>query len=128
MSHRTPIEILKLSGSPNIKRALSYGPPKAKNSLAKKEDLEALWNELAERYKEALADLKENGLMVFQDRSHAGKIFAVRVVNPALKIVQTTERQLVQLAKHLERYPAEPTGSNPKSMTVDELLAASEPN
>ncbi len=122
---RTGIEDLRLANSPNLKRALKY-PPQAKKNLAKKAELEDLWTELYARYVEALADIKENGMMVFQDRSHAGKIFAVRVVNPVLKVVQQTERQLVQLAKHLERYPADddkPKTANDVLADLDKVLA-----
>lgn len=104
MSHRTPIELLKLTNSPNLKRALKYGPPKAGKNLAHGSELEALWTDIAARRAEALADIRRDGLVIFQDRSHAGKVFAVKIVHPALRVVTTCERQLVQLGKLLTAY------------------------
>lgn len=122
MSHRTSIELLKLAGSPNLKRALNY-PPKATKNLAHGKELEELWSDLTARRAEALADIKRDGLIIFQDRSHAGKVFAVRIVHPALRVAQTCERQLVQLAKILTT-PAEE--ANPGKKSTDDILAESD--
>jgi TnpA family transposase len=96
---RTSINDLKLQGSTNLKRAQSYASEKR---TAKRAELEALFALIQERHAEALADVKKNGAVIFEDKSNArGMIYVVRKVNPALHIAQQCERQLVALAKLL---------------------------
>jgi hypothetical protein len=120
MSHRTSISDLRLAGSANLKRALKY-PPKAPKTLAKGPELEELWNDIVARRAEAVAHIKKNGMLINQDRSHAGKIFVVEVVNPMVRVLQTCERQLVQLAKMLTEV-AEDEAERPKT-PLEELDA-----
>jgi phage terminase small subunit len=108
---RTKIDDLKLQGG-NLKRALSYPPKPESLSAEARAEMERMFCELKDRRGELLADIRENGLLVFQEKWSNGKNIAVRVANPAIKLLQTTERQLVQLAKLIG-----PAGSDPKGKT-----------
>ena len=109
---------LKLSGSPNLKRALNY-PSLPK--LAKREDLELLYSELQERRKELLADVRENGVTIDQECSNSrGMIYIKKITNPAFTALRATELQIVALARLI------PDKNEPKVMTDEELLAATD--
>jgi hypothetical protein len=75
-------------------------PPE--RALQKRAELERIFSDVTQRRDEALADVKKHGLVLLQDKFSArGELYQVRVVNPALKVVQTCERQLCSLAKLL---------------------------
>ncbi len=114
---RTPVEELRLAGSPNLKRALSYKdkPP----AVAKRAELEQMFVDIMERRSEALADVRKDGLTIWQDHFHREKLYQKKVVNPALKIVQQCEKQLSQLAKQLVA-PLDETGK-PVSPFLEEF-------
>jgi hypothetical protein len=121
MRERTPISELILQGSPNLKRALSR-PPEKRTALGKRAELEAMWKDLVERRDEALADIRENGLVISQDHFHREKLYLIKVPNPALKILQATERQLVQLARLLTEATEAPGGKK----SAEQLLRETE--
>jgi hypothetical protein len=82
-----------------LKRALNY-PPKANQRLAKREELEEMFRDVWARRKDALKDIKENGLVIRIERSNArGAIYESKIINPAVKVAQACERQLTSLAK-----------------------------
>jgi phage terminase small subunit len=115
---RANIEDLKLTGSPNIKRALKYSPEK---QLAKREELEAMFADIQERRREALADVTKNGIIINQEKSNSrGMIYLQRITNPALTIARQCEMQLASLARLL--VVDAPTGKK----TTAELLAAAD--
>ena len=120
---RTSLTDLELTGASasKIKRSLAY-PSKR---LAKRPDLEAIFEDLLQRRADALADVQTNGLFVKQDRISNGKLYQVRVENPSLRILQTTERQIVALARVLSIMPADPKASSSEEVLaeLDELLA-----
>jgi hypothetical protein len=119
---RTPIAELKLTGSPNLKRALRR-EPKRPRQLAKRAELEALFAELQQRRRDCLADVRENGMTVQQEHSNArGMIYHRSVVNPALKIAQDCERQLVHIARVLnadDGVPGEPQRKSSAQLLAD---------
>lgn len=99
MRHRTPVEELELRGSKNVARAKSLPP---KHTLAKRKDIEALYEEVKARRAEAMLDVNKNGLTIRQEHSNSrGMIYYTKVVNPALKIAQQCEKQLTALARLL---------------------------
>jgi len=125
MTQRTSIADLKLQGSSNLKRALSRKPLPA---LAKREDLEALYADVMERRREALADIKANGQLIWQDKWHGPKLSRIRVVNPAVKIAQQCEHELRALAKMLAARPVDPDvpRKEPTGIELAEAIAAGE--
>ena len=102
---RTPISELEFYRSPNLARSKGYAPPKP---LAKRAELEALYEEVKARRDEALADVKKNGLVIEQDKFNGRKVYLVRVVNPAVTIAAACERQLVSIARLLNSVPEDP--------------------
>lgn len=119
---RTPIEDLKLTGSPNLKRALKYTAAK-KSVLAHREELEQMWQDLAERRAGALAEIKRDGLTILQERMSDGRLFQQRITHPALKIAQDAERQLKSLARLLSM-AEDGAESNPTRTALDRELDA----
>lgn len=86
--------------------------------LAKRADLEAIYEEVMTRRAEALALVKKDGLVLVQDKFTAtGKYYQIRIPHPALAIARGAELQLAALAKLIgaEREPAE--------MSASELIA-----
>lgn len=99
MRPRTSVEELELRGSKNVARAKNLPP---KRTLAKREDIEALYEEVKSRHSLAMSDVKRNGLVVNQEHSNSrGMIYYTKVVNPALKIAQQCEKQMASLARLL---------------------------
>jgi hypothetical protein len=120
MSHRTPIEDLKLQGSPNLNRALKRKPKQA----AKRAELEAMFTDITDRRKAALADVKTNGTILFQDKFSArGALYQIKVVNPSLKIAQQCEKQLAQLAKQLNAMAEATDEGSEATADAQEFLA-----
>src|ERR1022692_520261 len=107
---RTPISELEFFKSPNLKRALNRAPlPK----LQKRQEMEALFEDVTKRRVEALADVKKNGMVIIQEKfSSRGALYQTRVTNPALKIAEQCERQLASLARLLTHTQPEGTGRN----------------
>jgi hypothetical protein len=119
---RRQIQDLVLEGSPNLKRALAR-PPAGK--LEKREDILAMWDELMERRRDALAIVKREGLLLKQDKfGPKGELYWQWIKNPMLKVAQETERQLASLARMLTEGGQEPGKPAEKSgmQKVDELL------
>ena len=115
MNPRTPVADLHLQGSPNLKRALDRG---AEKPLAKRAELEQMFEEVTARRSEALADVKANGMVMLQDKYSArGELYRVRIVNPSLVIAQKCEGQLASLARLLAQGPA--TAEPSKEMSDD---------
>jgi hypothetical protein len=118
---RTPIPELEFYNSPNLKRALKRPP---EPQLQKRAELEAMFADIAKRREEALAYVKEHGMILRQDKFTArGELYLIKVVNPALKIAQQCENQLARIAALLSR-GHEPDEKAPRS-TAD-LLAECE--
>lgn len=115
MNPRKPIEQLELEGSPNLKRALARGPEPV---LIKQDDLEAQYAEIKQRRDEALADVKERGMVVTQVKWYGKRSDIIHVENPFLKIAQDCEKQLLALAKAIGK--AKPKD---KTQTTVELLS-----
>jgi hypothetical protein len=119
---RTPIAELKLTGSPNLRRALRR-EPKRPRQLAKREELEELFQEIQARRREALTDVRANGAVIRQEHSNSrGAIYVVRVKNPALAVAENCERQLVQIARVLnadDGAPGEPERKSPAQVLAD---------
>jgi hypothetical protein len=114
---RTSISDLKLSGSPNLKRALKYDAPKA---LAKREDLAILYAELQERRKQLLADVRKNGVTIDQECVNRGAVYFKKIVNPAFTALRATELQIVTIAKLIGNGDS---STSDKSSLDDELDA-----
>ena len=110
--HRKSISELELSGGGNLARSLAYP---AKRPLAHRDELEQLFADLHERRAEALEDVRTNGLVVYQDRYNNGKLYQIRVANPAVRILQATERQIANLAKMLTAAAIDEAGPGVKS-------------
>jgi len=125
MNPRKSVTELELSGSRNLRRSLSYPSVKV-TTPAKLEELEQLWEDLTERRKIALADIKKRGLTIMIEKySSRGALYLQERKNPNLEIVQACERQLAQLAKMLPELPeaASPAPDEPQPTDIlDELL------
>jgi hypothetical protein len=124
MSARTPIPELRLMNSPNLKRALKRGaaPPKA---MAKRAEMEEMFRDVWERRKEALADIKSNGLVIRIEKSNSrGALYEAKIANPAVKIAQACERQLCSLAKVLTEEEVTPENKSPMD-ELNEIIARS---
>ena len=127
MTKPTSIADLKLQGaSPShlargLQREARIVPPQPK-----KEDLEKLYSDISARRLAALKDVEERGLIIIQECfSSRGALYQKRIPNPALKIVQMSERQLVALAKQLatcDAVPVEKKSSAQLLADVDKML------
>jgi hypothetical protein len=119
MRPRAAIEDLKLIGNKgNLKRALTRPPEKV---TAKRAELEEMFETVKARRAEALADIRENGQLIWQDKWSAGKLIRVRIINPAVKIAQQCERQLASLAKMLTNDNPDPAKPAEPLTGIEEL-------
>ena len=117
---RTPIAALRLQGNmSNLRRAIKRGPQKP---LAKRQELEVLFANIQERYELALAAVKQDGAVIWQDCWKGPKVIRIQVLNPNLKVVQQCERQLLALAKALTALPETADEKDtPKPTALEEL-------
>src|ERR1700740_865784 len=112
---RTPLEELEFYKSPNLKRALKRQEAEdaaPAQPLAKHNELVQLYEEIKQRRLDALKDVKENGAVIKQEKFGArGQLVWVKVINPALRIAQSCELQLIKLGKLIgvQRKPKEET-------------------
>ena len=98
-NHRTSISDLKLQSSGNLKRALSYGSGK---QLMKHNDLLAMYDELMERRKDLLREIKRDGYLIDVEKSNSrGMIYMTKLSHPSIKVLQATERTLIAIARLL---------------------------
>lgn len=113
---RTRIDDLKLTGSPNLRRALGYKPA-ATLDAAQREDLMEMYSALKARREKLLADIEEYGLVLTEDRFNRGQLYQKRVANPAVAMLAQAEKQLVAIAKVLAA-----TEVDDKELTAAELI------
>jgi hypothetical protein len=110
MSRKISASEMKLKGYSD-EQIRSLKDAYQKKALLKRDELLQVFSDLEARRNEALADVRENGMVLTQDKFSArGALYQVRVVNPALRIAQDCERQMTALGKLLVE-EADPDGS-----------------
>jgi len=94
----------------------------SRKPLPKRAELESIFSDLLERRAACMADLEASGFVSVQERCLRGQLYRTPTLNPTLRIVQTTERQLVELAKVF--IVADAAESQPGKKSDEELLAS----
>jgi hypothetical protein len=112
---RKPIAELKLQGSPNLGRALSYA--ETKKLLPKREEIESVFADLQERRAELKTEIKNRGLFVEEQHWCGDKVIVKREPNPALKLLTVVERQIASVARLLAMF----TGADDSNATKNAL-------
>lgn len=119
MNPRKAIDELKVSNSPNLKRALGY-KPQVSLDAAQREDLTEMYSALKARRVKLLAEIEENGLVLVEDRFNRGQLYQKRVANPAVAMLATVEKLIIGVAKILAA-----TEPDPKELSDADVIAES---
>jgi len=113
---RQSLSALALRGSNNIGKAMKLREEKP-NVLARREELEKIFDDTLEMYTRAVANLKERGEVITVTKFSGKSSYEVETTNPYLRIAQTSASRLANLAKLLSRFE----GVKPDSPSAEPL-------
>jgi len=114
---RKSIDELKLNGGANLQRALDRAPVRP---LAKRAELERMFEEVKARRELALAEIRERGITIVVDKFHREKLYRAVVPNPAVKVAEAAERIMASLARLLN---SDQGDGRPPGKSGEETLA-----
>lgn len=98
-------EITLRAGAAGIKAALNRRAEKPGRSLAHRDDLERMYQEVLGRRDAAHQRIVEEGDLITVTKTTAkGDIYQTRVLNPLFRVVNACERTLSQLARLLSSF------------------------
>jgi hypothetical protein len=103
---RASIEELALHATPqNFKKALHLRATKPEPTLAKREELEQLFNDAKAEYERVADDVRIRGSVLTVTKfTPKGKSYETEIVNPSYRVMRSLVQQMNTLAAQLTRF------------------------